>query len=209
MANKSEVEAILKLFGAKSSNQAFKTAFTELFPRKKIEAHHMIIMSFSLVVSICLKNNNATFTTFINIVELLNTIVLALFGIVFTGYALFQALVDINMLERMLTVKGGKTAVQISNEYFLNVMLLDIFCIILNTGLLILLKVFPIELLNYGNSGVVLISVILLFCVYFTTQILAIWEMKSFVFNVYQLFNIYAGSKAVEILKKNKNDEQE
>lgn len=208
MASKAEVEAILKLFGTKSSNQAFKAAFSELFPQKKIEVHHTIIMFFSFVVSICLKNNNSTFICFINNVELLNAVILALFGIVFTGYVLFQALVDKGMLERMLTVKKEETVVQISNEYFLNVMLLDIFCIILNTGLLILLKVFPIELLCYGNSGPISIISILLFCFYFTIQILVIWEMKSFVFNEYQLFNIYAGSKAVEILKRNKSDEE-
>ena len=208
MANKSEVEAILKLFRTKSSNQALKTAFRELFPRKKIEIHHMLVMFFSLTIGICLKNSNVTFTTFIDIVESLNAIILALFGIVFTGYALFQALIDNNMLERMLIVKGEKTTVQISNEYFLNVMLLDIFCIILNTGLLLLLKVFPIGLLNYGNLTVAIISTIALFCLYFTIQILVIWEMKSFVFNIFQFFNISAGSKAVEILKRNKNNEQ-
>ena len=125
----------------------------------------------------------------LDIVESLNAIILALFGIVFTGYALFQALIDNNMLERMLIVKGEKTTVQISNEYFLNVMLLDIFCIILNTGLLLLLKVFPIGLLNYGNLTVAIISTIALFCLYFTIQILVIWEMKSFVFNIFQFFN--------------------
>lgn len=208
MANKSEVEAILKLFKVKSSNQALKTAFWELFPRKKIEIHHMLIIFFSLAISICLKKSKVTFTAFIDIVESLNAIILALFGIVFTGYALFQALVDNNMLERMLIVKKEKTTIQISNEYFLNVMLLDIFCIILNTGLLLVLKVFPIELLNYGNLTIAIISAIALFCLYFTIQILVIWEMKSFVFNIFQLFNISAGSKAVEILKTNKNREQ-
>ena len=49
---------------------------------------------------------------------------------------IFQAIVDTNMLERMLAIKNGKTEIQGSNDYFLNVMCLDLFCIMLNTCLL-------------------------------------------------------------------------
>ena len=135
--------------------------------------------------------------------------VVALFGIVFTGYALFQALIDKDMLKRMLKVKEGKTNIQISNDYFLNVMILDIFCVILNIGLLLLLKVFPVELLNYVDAIFISVVAIVFFTFYFSIQALAIWEMKSFVFNIYQFFNINAGTKAVEILKENKDKDNQ
>lgn len=209
MANKEEVEAILRLFEMKSSSQAFKATFVELFPKKKLESHHFVIIFVSLLLGILLKYSSTTFITFIDVVELVNSMVIALFGIVFTGYALFQALIDKDMLKRMLKVKEGKTNIQISNDYFLNVMILDIFCVILNIGLLLLLKVFPVELLNYVDAIFISVVAIVFFTFYFSIQALAIWEMKSFVFNIYQFFNINAGTKAVEILKENKDKDNQ
>jgi membrane protein implicated in regulation of membrane protease activity len=88
-------------------------------------------------------------------------------------------------------------------------MILDIFCVILNIGLLLLLKVFPVELLNYVDAIFISVVAIVFFTFYFSIQALAIWEMKSFVFNIYQFFNINAGTKAVEILKENKDKDNQ
>lgn len=202
MTNRETVEAILKLYDIKSSNQALKASFRELFPEKKIELHHIIIGIISLLAGILLKSNESTFIIFLEIIELLNSIIIALFGIVFTGYTLFQALIDSDVLKRMLAIKNGKTTIQISNDYFLNVMILDLFCIMLNTGLLVGIKIFPKQFLV--NGKIMAFVIVILLSLYFSIQTLIIWEMKSFVFNIYRIFNVYAGSKAVEILKKDK-----
>jgi hypothetical protein len=52
MASKEEVEAILRLFEMKSSSQAFKATFVELFPKKKLESHHFVIIFVSLLLGI-------------------------------------------------------------------------------------------------------------------------------------------------------------
>ena len=46
--------------------------------------------------------------------------------------------------------------------------------------------------------------------IYFSIIAIVLWEIKSFIFNVFQLFNAYAGNKVVEAIRQNidrKNDE--
>lgn len=199
-----QIEHIIKLFEKRSSMQVVKDAFKELHSKKKSSRFfRIILLAIVIILSICVKMRSDTFEVVMEIIEFCNDLLLTLFGIFFTGYAFFQALINREMLKRMLETKeNDKTHIQISNEYFVNIMLLDLVFIILGSILLLLGKIVPQNIYYLLPVYMRSILVIVVITVYLFYQLLLLIEMKSFVFNIFQLFNISAGTQAIDILNE-------
>lgn len=206
---------IENLFSTRSSREVFKEAIIEILPEKKQWVSFVTIGLISAIPASIIGISKDTVDLFYKAISNLNTIILALFAIVFTGYALFQALVNNDLLRRLLISDGkskmsskdivskeetGKSKLQESNEYFVKIMMLIVSAIVINAVLLLLVgslpKDFYLPLSNRINNTLAAI----LIWVYFFYIMTILWEMKSFVFNVFQLFNAHAGSKAIELI---------
>ncbi len=218
MDNK-DINKIGKLLQEHSSKDILKGAFYIIRPQKKYWLSDLIITLVSISASIVIAFSNNTIKLFDNAVGILNNVVLALFAIVFTGYAFFQALISNELLKRLIhadakgTVKDktgasnvSKSLLQESNEYFIDVMMLDIIEIIVNVIQLIFLECLPMGLNFHVNLAIINILEAIYLSAYFAFSLSVIWEMKSFIFNTFQLFNAHAGAKALEILE-NEGDE--
>lgn len=211
MKAKINIENVLKMFEKPSSSEAIKSALKEIIPKEKKEKRICIVLAFiSAFLAIFIGCQENTVTIIREIVSDLNTIILTVFGVVFTGYTLFQALIDDKVLERMASMeKDDKTYLQISNDYFLNVMLLDIVAIAINIVALIILKILSDDFClfrnNFYNESIATILILL----YLIFQIRVLVEVKSFIFNIYQLFNIAAAERILNILDESKTDKTE
>lgn len=72
-----------------------------------------------------------------SILEMINTVILSLFAVVFTGYALFQALMGDKLLLLLLMIEAtndndASSKLEETNRYFVKVMLLQFFLVMVN-----------------------------------------------------------------------------
>ena len=201
---------VVKLFSKRSSMQVFLEALKEICPKKNKFKAHIVVAFITLLPSLIIVFSLDTVSSFINAVETFNSIVLGLFGIVFMGYSFFQALISDELLTRLLTsnlnTNDDKSKLQESNEYFTNVMMLHVISILINFFLIITIgsleSDFHLPMHHYINCSLALLGV----WIYFIFSFLVVWEMKSFIFNSFQLFNAHAGARALNILKSNDQD---
>lgn len=211
------VENVTRLFSKRSSRDIFCEALKEILPSKDNYVEFLIISVCAFIPAIIIAISSDTINLFVKAMQTLNSTIITLFGIVFMGYAFFQALINEDLLIRLLNSPqktdsknknntANKSQLQESNEYFANVMMLDVFGTFVNCFMIITIGSIqsdfslPIKVL-YNNIIAffgILIYFIIMFCI--------ILEMKSFVFNTFQLFNAHAGSKALEILDKEKEE---
>ena len=125
-----------------------------------------------------------------------NSILLALLAIIITGYALFQAMIS---KEALAILAGNKD--DITNQNSLNNMqhstFITIICyiafIIFNYMLLLCLDLFNVKFFND-------ITIYLLLSLYGTATTYLILGMKSFIYNLYQIFTISSSAQIVELL---------
>lgn len=195
-----------KLLEPLSSNQIMCAAIKMLLPGWKTKGRNVIALVFSIIPAYMMATTENTVTVFKDGVQLLMDISLALFGIVFTGYALFQALIGKEMLIRMinasaLTDKKKKSKLQESNELFAKTMMLEFVCIIISALLLLILSCVPEDYIFFGdmvwNEFIAGVGI----CLFFYVSFVMLLEVKSFIFNIFQLFNFHAATRVMEILK--------
>ncbi len=211
MGSQLDREKIVKnLFNKKSSKQILLQGLKELIPQKGTYLETIIIGILAIIISIAVGVSESTVIMIRDIIELINNVMLAIFGIVFTGYALFQALVDTALLKRLMTVESnGKPFFSISNDYFVRVMIVNSLAIFINVILLILTKIIPDYWYAFDSNLVNNSIASILIFIYLYFELMNIWEIKSFVFNVYQLFNINAGEKMINIMNDEENEESQ
>lgn len=145
------------------------------------------------------------------IVEVTLNLLLALFGIVFTGYAIFQAVLSRTTLIKMLEVKSedDESYFLTFNYHFMmlstNLLLLVSFTALMKIFLIMIPNNFYIRCLtNFLNEG--LNFLLLLF--YLETVLLTLFEIKSFIFNIFQAFKFYALAEGIEELTNHSNEKE-
>ncbi|MCB2361593.1 hypothetical protein [Clostridium estertheticum] len=214
------IENVKKLFSKRSSRDIFYEAFNEILPRKDSYGTFIVAIVCSIIPAIIISISSGTVNLFVKAIETLNGTILASFGIIFTGYAFFQALLSDDLLLRLLdstqknSAKEGesdveKSKLQESNEYFANIMMLDVFAIFINAFMIITIgslgSDFSLPIKTSLNNIFAFIGIY----IYLSIMFCIILEMKSFIFNTFQLFNAHAGSKAVELLNGDNTEEDE
>lgn len=200
------LDIIEKMFQPISSNQILFDAMKMFIPTKKEIGRFFVTVILSIIPTYFIATSYDTVSIFQDSVEIMNNVILALFGIVFTGYALFQALIGKEMLVRMLqsTVVVGneeKSKLQESNELFAKTIMMEFICIVINIFLLLILFCIPEDFTVFyyktwndiaAGSGMV---------VYFYMSFVVLIEIKSFIFNIFELFNFHAGTRIMEAIK--------
>lgn len=148
--------------------------------------------------------DSETIERVLKIVDLFSSLSIALFGIVFTAYALFQALLSNKLIIELVKEKSNKkTLFEGYNIFFIKTSLYYLFLILLNNIILLYIenltfdfyiKIFP-HIIN--NT----ISIVLIY-VFFILNIYGIVLIKSVLFNIFQAVNIKAFQITMEEIDK-------
>lgn len=145
-----------------------------------------------------------------DVFQIIITVMLALLAIVFTGYAFFQALINDKLLISMLMTGDDKNnKLSETNDYFAEVMIFQLGCIIFDLIVLVFMVILPknwaLPFNDILNEILATIGIfLLLHC-----NIESLWEMKSFIFNVFQLFNLHAYTRVAKILEQQSDKKEE
>lgn len=212
MTNKEQlIESLInmKKYGSMSFYNVIKESMSTIKPSKIriiILICIMLIIEYPIVK--CVTSNN-TLDIFKEIVSFSNDSVIAIFAVIFTGYALFQALVNKNTLKVMFLTRPDKnTEHNLFIEYNLYFLVFSVLCvalIILNFIILLyipIIKEISIKLIyTYKNF----IS-ILIINIYFITNIYILLEVRCFLFNLFRCFNISAISTMIDDLSNYDDD---
>ena len=149
---KQEVEPniIEKMFQPISSNTILFDTLKMFVPKWKEKGTYIISGMLSIIPAFLAATSPFTVEIFRDLVQMVRDVALAMFGIVFTGYAIFQALIGKEMLIRMLknTIGEGKqekSRLQETNELFVKTMMMQFVCIITSVVLTLLLICIPNE----------------------------------------------------------------
>ena len=207
MKREIRTDIVEKMFTISSSNAFVISSLRLLIPIGKERFKCCVAGVLSLFPTIMMAVSYDTITMFVDSVQTSLEIVLALFGIVFTGYALFQALIGKEMLIRMLqsvTNKRGKeiSKLQESNELFAETMMLQFLCIGISFLLLVAFKCVPTDWCLFEDKAKNDFLAGLGIFMYFYVMFNAVIEIKSFVFNMIELFNFHAGTRVIELLQE-------
>lgn len=206
------MDMVEKMFQRTSSNELVGEALKVLKPNQKEKKKYVGIIMACGLLSICVAFSPNTVDIFFEVVQNINDIIVAMFGIIFTGYALFQALIGKEMLRRMVnsTIGSGKkekSKLQEANELFAEVMILNFICVIGNIVLIIIGKCIPVDNVVFKamwlNNSLAAFGI----GVYFYIIALTLLEIKSFIYNIFQWFNFHAGTRLFEGMSE-KTDEE-
>lgn len=213
--NQKTIQRTDTLLKPTSSKTVLKMAIKSLFPKnkgEKLKLMCIIILSSSPALLIGFSENTVSLS--IVMVETIQNVYLALFGIVFTGYALFQALLTepllICLMESGVETEEDseeKSKLQETNEFFIILMMLMGICIIASMFLQIIISCIPDNFNICKNLYICNSIATLLILLYFSYALLVIVEIKSFIFNMYQLFNLHAGARFIDLINSKSEEE--
>lgn len=162
------------------------------------------------IIAIVIAHDLKTVSIVKDIVGYIGQIQVGLIGIVFTGYALFQALIgDKLMLYLLTSEENQKSKLEESNESFIYLIVVQIIAMLLDFSIYAVMaavsKDWHLTKYNILNECIAILGIEFIF--YLNVE--AIWELKSFIFNVYQLFNAHAMSRVVDIIEKQNEDSKQ
>ncbi|KGR88413.1 hypothetical protein [Lysinibacillus odysseyi] len=135
-----------------------------------------------------------------------NTVIIPIFAVLITGYAIFQALANENTITNMLTVVNeGEDKISkfaIYNLYFFGVICSYLSLIIINFILLVVFKYLPADWSNpfFAETTNEIVAAILI-SMYVTVLINFMIEVKSYVYNLFQVFLTNAIESAITRVK--------
>lgn len=142
----------------------------------------------------------------------LNYVIIPIFAVIITGYSIFQALSNGSTLIRLIAVKHEEQLDKFStyNVYFYGLSIFYLGITILNLLLLVTFKYLPtnwclsfFSKLTNEYIAAVLISLYLVIILYFLI------EIKSFIYNLFQIFTTNAAESSIQYLvndEKGKNE---
>lgn len=198
---------VYKLVQEKSSTKIVFEALKILGINKKSALRKIIFIILEVSVSIVIANSLETIGIIKNITEYIGQIQVGMIGIVFTGYALFQALISDKLLLYLLSEEEErKSKLEESNESFIYLIIVQIITVLLDLFIYIFMCAIPddwhLTSVNCINVIMALIGIVII--LYLNVE--AIWELKSFIFNVYQLFNAHAMARVIDIIEKEEKE---
>ncbi|MCF2555969.1 hypothetical protein JQM64_00190 [Fournierella massiliensis] len=183
-----------------SSQKVFFDSLAILKPTQESWKRKLFLLVIEAIAAIIMAKQVNTISMTKDIVMVLITILIALLAIVFTGYAFFQALINDKLLVVLLSVDDEKKGnLSNTNKYFAEVMVFQLFCLLMNLGAIIATIIMPPEWFWLSNNvaNEILASILIICLLHCNVE--SICEMGSFIFNVFQLFNLHAYSRMVEI----------
>lgn len=199
------IDNIEQLLKSEPSEQLLLKAIKGLRVEKKYKKSRWILIIVCCVLGSIVGIHTDTVIVFRQVIDDALNVMLALLGVIFTGYALLQAFMNKHMLLQLLkdvkTYEGGeKSRLQDINEHFVYLMLLYITAITFTLIIKVIMFCIPDNFLLFSNLIVNNISAIALIVIYFVFIGIILWRTFSFISTIFQLFNIYAVTRLLEML---------
>lgn len=204
---KKNTKGMLEVYKNMSFCDILKRAFYTIKPSQKRVKLMIIIFIMMLYPSFIIIKSDSTIKILIEIIGNSNTVLMTMFGIIFTGYALFQALINRKTLEVLFLQKGKKEILfDEYNLYFFEFTIIYLFVIVFNYVISLLLTAINLGYSSLGIEFNNLIMELFKVCIslYITIIISLLIEIKSFIINLFQCFNLSACSSIVEYLNDSK-----
>lgn len=194
-----------KLTMRTSSLQVLRDALVHLKPDRKSSLRVLLFVLLEAFISLIIATQPNTIPLLKEVMTLIVSIIIALLAIVFTGYTLFQTLINDTLLITLLSVDIKQNANLVNtNKYFAEVMILQIFSLLLNLLLAVFSIILPSDWCltanNIINESLAFLGILVILFI----NMESIWEMKSFIFNLYQMYNLHAYSRLLELKDKEK-----
>lgn len=140
----------------------------------------------------------------------LNAIIIPIFTVIITGYAIFQALASGRTMITLISIphKKEQSKFAIYNLYFYGIALFYLFLIVLNFILLFAFKFFPNDWYLKCFSITVNESIAAFLISFYLVVVLNfLLEAKSFIYNLFQVFITNASSTSIDYIENLKNNE--
>lgn len=194
-----------KLAQVGTSNKKMISALKIFKPTKKNRKKYFAIIIICVIPAFLTGFSTDTVSIFSESLDMICNMTLALFGIIFTGYAFFQALINDELLLNMLEENNdekSESKLQETNESFIELMMIFIVSIIFLWILKVTILAVPEDFIL--QKSIIFSNIVagILIEIYYVFNVYILWETKSFIFNVFQLFNAHAMARVIEILKK-------
>lgn len=185
----------------KGSLDLLKEAFCTIKPSKTRNIFIFILIIFLTYPIELIINSDNTINIVKDYINLTNGIIIDMFAILFTGYALFQALINRNTLKIMFLSKGGNKNILFVeyNLYFFIMCIGYVSSILTNYILLLVFEIIDRNTLTIMNETKIVLWWIFII-LYLYVHIFLITEIKSFIVNLYKCFNISAISTMIDAL---------
>lgn len=196
-----------KLIKVETSEKKMLSAFNIFKPTHKNWKKYLCIIAICLVPAFLTSTSPDTVTIFSESLDAIFNVTLALFGIIFTGYAFFQALVNDELLLDMLeedNIEKSESKLQETNEFFVESMMRYVLAILLLLLLKLTILAIPKDWILVKNIFWSNVIAGIFIEIYYVFNVFILWETKSFIFNVFQLFNAHAIARVIEILDNDK-----
>lgn len=206
-----KIDNIEKLLRSEPSEKLLIKAIKGLKSNKKNWKSRTILTVICIILGIMIGTHANTVSIFQEAIDAILNVSLAIFGIIFTGYALLQAFMNKQLLIQLIsnTKKGGaeeKSSLQDINENFAYLMILYTLAVVITLILKIVMLCVPNELAIledlYINNAIASFAIIL----YFEFIGIILWRTIGFISTIYQLFNAYAVTQIIEILDEEPDD---
>lgn len=210
--DKLNIDNIEKLLQFEPSEKILVRAIKELRIERKNLYQRWIIRITCLLLGLMVGINYNTVRVYQDSVETITNILLALFGIIFTGYSLLQAFMNKNMLLQLLidekkSDKENKSRLQDINENFTYLMIVILIHIIISLIVRIIIACFSDDFCALPNIMMNNFCAALLISIYYDFTGIILWRIVSFLTSVHHLFNIYAVTRLTEIIEEDSKAE--
>ena len=182
-----DIDIILKLLEKQSSKKIIFNSLKVFKVSKKKYKNQICIYLISLMVAIFVGISYETKSIMVDSIQTMLDIMLGLFGIVFTGYAFFQALINRELLIRMVTTiteknnTNMKSMLQETNESFVGCMMLNLLAVIVSMLLKVIVSSISDDFLLFENLSTNNTVAALFISIYFYFILIIVWEVKSFI----------------------------
>lgn len=212
--NKDQKEKLINgtksLLKSKTSPQVLKDSLPLFYPSPK---RWVILLISGIVIFfflyLFLFDFEKAIKVFEELVSDINEIIIPTFAVLITGYAIFQALVSGPTLIVLIKLdkNNERTKFEIYNLYFFGISILYLFLMIFNLIMLLVFKHVSVDwTISTFKTEINECIAALLITVYLLFVLNALIELKSFIYNLYQIFINNAGSSAIELLNESKQN---
>lgn len=194
--------AMQEMMNKVKSEDVLKESFSIYSWNKKNFFLRVILLVLSGIIAVIISCLN-TVNILRDVVTVILDTVLAVFGIIFTGYAFFQALLNDKMVQVLMNdvqvnEKGNPiNKLHETNQNFIWLMMQFLMALFSTIILNIILSFMPESWDLFPNMIANIILSTVLISIYFYHIMVIMWRMVGFLFNIYQLFNLYAISKYI------------
>lgn len=203
---KLDINNIEKLLHSEPSEKLLLKALKDLKVKEKDRKSRLLILLICIALGLTVGFCGDTVIIMQESIDAVLNALLALFGVIFTGYALLQAFMNKQLLIQLLTdIKvekdcDKKTRLQDVNENFVFLMLLQFIGIIIALVAKIALFCIPNNAQLFSSPIVNNIGAGFLCVEYFFLNGIILWRTVAFIASIFQLFNAYAVAQIIEIL---------